>query len=361
MLALFTLTSCSGQGTGQQAAAPGNAPSAPAAAPAAGSSAQGPTIVLKLMGDSDTPVAEINGKAITEKELSAKIGSRLARLETQIFEMQRQGINQIIQEQLIEQEAKKQNVSVNDLLKKEVNDKVGDISDKEIDDFYQQNKARMGDKPLDQVKENLKRQLFARKSAVYRQNFIDRLREGAQVKIFLTRPTVDVTVDDDPMKGNKDAKITIIEFTDYQCPFCSRARPTIKQVLDTYGDKVRYVLRDFALDFHPHAKKAAEAAHCAGDQNKYWEYSDILWANQKALDTADLKKYASQLSLDQAKFDTCLDSGKYTAEVEKDIADGSKAGVTGTPSFFINGQMLTGARPFEQFKEVIDLELTTQK
>lgn len=319
----------------------------------------GSAVNITLGGDSNTPVAEINGVPITEKELNEKIGDRLTRIKSQVFDIQRQGINAIINEKVLEDAAKKDGTSVQELLKKNVNDKVGEITDAEAKDFYEKNKARFRDRTYDQLKDNIKRQLFAQKSAVFRNNYLDRLKEDAKIKVFLTRPTIDVSVDDDPMLGKKDAPVTIIEFTDYQCPFCGRARPTVKQIVETYGDKVHYVLRDFPLNFHPQAQKAAEAAQCAGEQDKYWDYSNILWQNQRALDIPNLKKYAKQVGLDQKKFDECLDSGKMSPEVQKDLADGSKAGVTGTPSFFINGQMLTGARPFEQFKEIIDMELQT--
>lgn len=323
----------------------------------AGNTGSTETVVVTLGGDSNTPVAEINGVVITEKELNEKIDNRLTRIKSQIFDIQRQGITQIINDKLLAEAAKKQNLSVPALLKKEVNDKVGQVTDAEIEAFYNQNKAKFRGKSLDQVKANVQRQLFARKSSQYRNQLLDKLKDESNIKVFLSRPKIEVSADDDPFLGNKDAKVTIIEFTDYQCPFCARARPTIKKILDNYGDQVKYVLRDFPLSFHPQAQKAAEAAQCAGDQDKYWEYSDKLWENIKALSVPDLKKYAGQLKLNQGEFDKCLDSNKYAAEVKKDMAAGSKAGVTGTPSFFINGQMLTGARPYEQFEEIIKEEI----
>lgn len=328
-------------------------------APSGTGGASGPSVNISLGGESDTPVAEINGTPVTEKELSAAIGDRLTRIKSQVFDIQRQGINTIINDRLLETAAKKEGVSVQDYLKKNVNDKVGDVTDQEVQEFYDKNKARFKDRTLDQVKENVKRQLQAQKAMVFRNNLMDRLREDAEIKVFITRPTINVATDGDPSRGKEGARVTIIEFTDYQCPFCARARPTINQIMETYGDKVYYVLRDFPLNFHPLAQKAAEAAECAGEQDEYWDYSQKLWDNQKALDIASLKKYAVELKLDTGKFDQCLDSGKMADEVNKDMSDGSKAGVTGTPSFFINGQMLTGARPFEQFKEVIDLELAS--
>lgn len=170
---------------------------------------------------------------------------------------------------------------------------------------------------------------------------------------------VDVSVDDDPQKGSSNAKVTIIEFSDFQCPFCGRAQTTVKQILETYGNDVRLVFRDFPLGFHENAQKAAEAAECADDQGKFWEYHDLLFENQQALEIADLKDYAFDLDLSTRKFNDCLDSGKYEQEVKDDMDDGIAAGVRGTPAFFINGRSLVGAQPFKNFKKVIDEELMT--
>lgn len=166
-----------------------------------------------------------------------------------------------------------------------------------------------------------------------------------------------VGVDDDAQKGPSNAKVTIIEFSDYQCPYCAKAEPTLKQIFDTYKNDVRLVYRDFPLNFHQYAQKAAEASECAHEQGKFWEYHDILFNNQQALDVSSLKKYASDLKLDTAKFNGCLDSGKYEAEVKKDMQDGLNANVRGTPAFFINGRLISGSQPFENFKTVIDEEL----
>jgi protein-disulfide isomerase len=170
-------------------------------------------------------------------------------------------------------------------------------------------------------------------------------------------PTVAVDDDGDPFIGGADAPVEIIEFSDFQCPFCARVVPTVKQIIDTYGDSVKIVFRDFPLSFHQNAQKSAEAAQCAHDQGKFWEYHDLLFANQNSLDTDSLKRYASELGLNTNQFDQCLDSGKYTQEVQEDFRDGQQAGVRGTPTFFINGQAVVGAKPFSEFKRVIDQEL----
>lgn len=171
-----------------------------------------------------------------------------------------------------------------------------------------------------------------------------------------------VNEDDDPFLGDKNAKVVIVSFEDYQCPFCKRAFdqtfPLLKkEYIDT--GKVKYVYRDFPLSFHPFAQKAAEAAECSQDQGKYWEMHDIIFNNQDAIEVSNLKQYASQLGLNTNEFNNCLDSGKYEEEVQKDFNEGQKYGVSGTPTFFINGKRLVGAQPYSAFKSIIDQELSS--
>lgn len=204
--------------------------------------------------------------------------------------------------------------------------------------------------------------------------------EELKVKVAARQPApapepqeVVVSINDDPVKGDMNAPITIIEFSDYQCPFCGRfyktILPDIEKEYITTG-KVRYVFRDFPLEFHKQAPKASEAANCAGDQGKYWEMHDKLFENQNNLMVDKLKQYATEIGVDSNSFNACLDSGKYASEIEADVADGTKAGVSGTPSFFIGksqgkskeitGKKVVGARPFPSFKQVIDQLLAEQ-
>ena len=175
---------------------------------------------------------------------------------------------------------------------------------------------------------------------------------------------VAISVDDDPALGPKDAKVTVIEFGDYQCPFCKRFHEGAWQQLKVnYVDtnKVRFVYRDFPLGFHQNAQKASEASQCANDQGKFWEYHEILYTKGQGdgsgLDDVSLKQYAVDLKLETGIFNNCLDSGKHKDEVQKDMADGAAAGVSGTPSFFINGRQLVGAQPYVAFQQLIDAEL----
>jgi len=169
----------------------------------------------------------------------------------------------------------------------------------------------------------------------------------------------DVSIDDDPTLGPEDAPVVIVEFSDYECPYCSRFRQeTLDQIIDTFGDDVLLVYRDFPLtQIHPHAQEAAEASECADDQDAFWAYHDLLFANQAALDTDSLISYAEELDLDVGLFTDCLESGKHTDEVVADLNDGRAYGVTGTPSFFINGVPLVGAQPFVSFENLINQEL----
>ncbi|MFH1211863.1 MAG: DsbA family protein [Candidatus Woesearchaeota archaeon] len=183
--------------------------------------------------------------------------------------------------------------------------------------------------------------------------------------------------DTDPSIGSKDAPVVIIEFSDFQCPFCGASEGTNQKVIDyikskdatwqpavpniikdyIVSGKVRLVFRDFPLGGHQYAQKASEAAECANDQGKYWEYHDVLFANQDKLTIDDLKGYASSLGLNTQEFNDCLDSGKYAQEVQDDFTAGAAAGVTGTPAFFINGELIAGAYPYSKFKEIIDSAL----
>jgi protein-disulfide isomerase len=236
-------------------------------------------------------------------------------------------------------------------------DKMPDPAEGEMRTLYERAKAG-GQQlpPFDQVKGQIAQYIKQQKSQEALRGFYDKLRAEAKVEVLLPALRVEVAATG-PAKGPDKAPITIVEFSDFQCPYCSRAEATVSQVLSEYGDKVRLVFRDFPLPIHPDAPKAAEAARCAGDQGKYWEMHGKLFANQQALDGKALKEYAKSLSLDQQKFDKCLDSGEKTKLVELDRKAGEEVGVNGTPAFFVNGIMISGAQPLESFKSIIDGEL----
>jgi len=314
------------------------------------------TIVV-MSENPDMVVAVVNDSNITAGELDVAAKSRLQRIEHDIYEVKRGVLNDLVEKKLIEEAAKKQGKSVEAYLKENIEDKIGAPSDDEIKNFYESRKDQMGGKALKDAAPMIKSYMMQTRKMAAEQQLYGGLMTAANVKIKLEPPRIDVEAGDNPSIGPKGAPITIIEFTDYQCPFCSRVRATVNQLLDEYKDKIRYVLRDFPLSFHQFAKKAHEAAHCAGDQGKYWEYNKELWANQQALSVDKLKEYAKAIKLDAKKFDKCLDEGKYTKVVEENVEYGASVGAQGTPSFFINGIFISGARPVGDFKTVIDGEL----
>lgn len=198
-------------------------------------------------------------------------------------------------------------------------------------------------------------------------NVVAQVTPGAQATpgVEPTPKTVTIDADDNPAKGPADAKVTIVEFSDFQCPYCGRfVQQTLPQILSNYGDKVRFVFMNFPLtSIHENAQKAAEAGECANEQGAFWQFHDIMFQNQSALTVDNLKSYAAQLNLDTAKFNECLDSGKMADAVAADMAVAEKAatdaGLTrfGTPAFFINGNSLQGAQPYDVFKAAIDAAL----
>jgi protein-disulfide isomerase len=309
-------------------------------------------------------VAKIGGEPVTAGELDDSVKGPLLRAHIdhaeKVHELRAEALDKLVNDRLVAKKAKAQNLTSEALLQKEVYDKVEAPTDLEEHALYEQ--ARSAGKelpPFDEIKDEIAGFIRERKSEGALKDYTDKLRGETPVEKLLpplVLPKVDVAAVG-PARGEAAAPITIIEFSDFECPFCGRAEPTVKEVMDTYKGKVRLVYREFPLGMHPHAQKASEAALCAQDQGKYWEMHEKLFENQKSLDVSDLKGYAKALALDSAKFDKCLDSGDKAKEVATSQKAGEEAGVSGTPAFFINGRPLFGAVPTERFKELIDAEL----
>jgi len=187
----------------------------------------------------------------------------------------------------------------------------------------------------------------------------DLRKAGPAIRVSLDVPRLTLAVSpSNPSVGSASAPITLIEFSDYQCPYCGRVEPTLKRLRAAYGDKIRFVWKDFPLtQIHPQAFKAGEAAHCAGDQGKYWELHDVLFNKQSELQPDDLKRHALTLGLKTDDFNQCLDSSKYAERVRDGVAEGGQLGVNSTPTVFINGRRFSGAQPYEVFAAAIDEEL----
>jgi predicted DsbA family dithiol-disulfide isomerase len=321
-------------------------------------------VPAKAGGNPKAVVAKIDGEVITASDLDAKAKAGLARLEAEHaekgHELRSETLNQLVEERLLDKKAKAQGLSREKLLEREVTAKIAEPSAAEMQQVYDASKARGQNlPPFDQVKDQIVSFLKERKTGEARKAYLDKLRAEHKVELTLPPlllPKVEVAAVG-PSRGDPKAPITIVEFSDFECPFCVRAEESIKKVLEAYPGKVRVVYRDYPLPFHPRAQKASEAALCAQDQGKYWQMHEKLFANQKALEPAQLKQHAKDLGLEAGKFDKCLDSGEKAALVDASKKAGEEAGVSGTPAFFINGRPLSGAQPFEKFKEIIDAEL----
>jgi protein-disulfide isomerase len=311
----------------------------------------------KKSENSSFVVAKVNGDTITLGDLDKSLGSAAYEAKKQLYDARFRQLEETIGEKILENEAKKRGVTL-EALKQEALKNVQPVNEEELKRFYEMAKQRNAAV----TKEEIKNYLSQRQQMIEERKFIDNLKAKAKIEKFISKlepemPRVKVEVGDDPFKGPENAKITIVEFTDFECPFCTRAHNTIEQVLKEYEGKIKFVRKDFPLAFHKNAMGAHLAANCAQDQGKYWEYTEKLWSNNDKLDISNLKKFAKEFELDMKKFNDCLDTQKYKAEIENDMKEGQKLGVRGTPAFFINGKMLSGARPYNDFKEIIDKEL----
>lgn len=303
-------------------------------------------------------VAEMDGAPITLEDVDKKAGSRLQGLRHEEYEIRRQALDELIAERLIAKEAKARGISPEDLVKDEVDRQVSVPAAADVEAIYERNRARLGSRTLDEVRPEIESRLREGDRALRRLAFERQLREKAQLRVTLAAPRSEITLPTGaPVLGPAEAPVKIVEFSDYQCPYCRRAEPTVRQVLSRYGGKVQLVHRDFPLDGHVRAFPAARAARCAGEQGKFWDYHRSLLATYGDLSDGDLQARALALKLEPTAFATCLASDRHDAEIRESIQAGAKAGVTGTPTFFVNGQLLNGAQPFERFQEIIEGEL----
>lgn len=325
-------------------------------------------------GDKTTVYAVVEGTSITAAEVEAKVSEQLEALETQRLAQEAQirqkrhelltaAVNTLVDDRILEAEAKTRKISTAELIAAEITAKITPVSDADVDAFYNERSAQ-GQRlpPKERIAEQIRQFLAQEQEGTARSTFVATLRSKYAAKILFDSYRAELTTEGHPSKGPATAPVTIVEFSDFQCPYCSRILPTIEQALTTYGDKVRVVFRQFPLNsIHPEAQKAAEGSLCAADQGKFWEFHDALFANQQKLGVADLKATAAGLGLNAASFDSCLDSGKFAPQVRADLREGAAAGVTGTPAMFVNGKFLNGVVPFEALAQAIDAELATAK
>ncbi len=302
-------------------------------------------------------VAVVGGEKLTEADIEAALSSEFRELERQRHQLLEQGLERAIAEKLVALESAKRGVSGDELLAQEVEAKIQPATDAEVDAFYEERKDQIN-QPKEQVAPRIRDFLRQQQGQEVYSDFIAALKGQYGVRTYLEPLRVKVAHEGFPAKGPEDAPVTIVEFSDFECPYCSRVTPTLDRVTKEYGDKVRLVFRQFPLNsIHPNAQKAAEASLCAHAQGRFWDMHDTMFKEQRALGVEQLKQKAARLELDTEEFNTCLDSGRYAEQVTADLEAGSEAGVSGTPAMFVNGRFLSGAQPYEAIAEVIDDEL----
>ena len=302
--------------------------------------------------------ATVNGKRITSGDVEDALKPLIFSVQEQVYSARKESLDIRINDALLEGEAKKRNLTAKALFDSEIKGRIKPITEEEARKLYEENKSRVQgtyEQLRTQVIEYLENQ--ARTKAA--DEYAEQLRKGANVQVFLKQPdppVFDIAIDDRPFKGGANASVTIVEFTDYECPSCGATQPVLEEVVKEFGDRVKLVVRNFPLGMHTHAFKAAEASEAAREQGKYWEYAALLFTNQKALEVDKLKEYATRLGLDRTKFDTALDSGRFSEKVKRDVADGDRIGVDSTPTVFINGKRARD-RTREALKAAIEAAL----
>jgi protein-disulfide isomerase len=307
-------------------------------------------------GGSDV-VAKIGDRVITEDELDDLVGPNMLRLRQQMYDMKSKALDTLIFDILAEQAAEAEGITKDEWLQVNVKSKTENPSEEEIKKVMDQYRSRLA-KDDAQARQQVVGFLKQQSTNVHEQKVRRELADKAGVVILLEPPRVQpVVTAESTMRGPFDAPVTLIEYTDFECPFCSRVQGTLQEVRKRYGDSVNMVFKNLPLAMHKQARFAAEAALCAGDQDGFWPLHDWLFANFKNISKETVMAQVEELGLDVDQVNACLDEGKYAAEIDEDTKEANSFGITGTPGFVINGRVLTGAQPIDAFVKIIDDEL----
>ena len=312
-------------------------------------------------------LAIVNGESVTEQQVTEAAAADLAKLEAnrpqsepayarEKLQIMWKVLDALVEDKLVAAEAASLNMTKGELISVEIESNVPTPSPEEVDAFYEANKAQIPFQKAEALPQ-VRRYLIDQSRVRLRQSLIQRLKQQYKVTTYLDPARVDVVTAGHPSRGPANAPVTLVEFADFECPFCGGLFPTLKLIEESYADKLRIVYRQFPLTtIHPHAQKAAEASLCANEQQKFWEYHDSLFRNQQDLTVEALKRRAVDMKMDAAAFNSCLDSGRQADAIRKDKAEGGQVGVGGTPTVFINGRLLTAAS-YANIKQLIDDEL----
>ena len=320
-----------------------------------------PTAPPATAADRARVLATVNDKKITLGDIEDSLRPLIFNVQEQVYTLRKRDLELKINDTLLAQEAQKKGVTTRALLDAEINAKVPAVTDAQAQTFYNENKDRISGE-FAELKTQIIQYIKEQKEQEATLAYAEQLRRASTVQVNLTAPespAFSIATDDQPVKGNAKALVTIIEFTDFECPSCAQQHPVLERIMSEFGDRVRLVVRDFPLSQHTNARKAAEAAEAAREQGKYWEYVSVLFRNQSALGVDKLRQYATEVGLDLKRFDASLDSGKFTEKIQRDLIDGRKLGINGTPTLYINGKRISN-NSYESMKSAIEAALKTE-
>lgn len=308
------------------------------------------------------PLATIDGKPVSEEELMGEGEERMEYGEAlkKVYDVRMARIGKVLLDRVYGEDAKKANMDIEQYVETKVLKGDDKISDKDFNSFVKE--KGIPKEQIAQLKDRIYAYMKMQKKQDQLQAQIVKLSKEHKVDLFFKKPDIKVNIEigSSPSFGKKDSKIKIVEFSDFQCPFCSRAAKTVTDLKKMYGNKIEFAFKQYPLPMHPNARPASEASLCVNAQStdKFWKYHDKLFANSDKLDGESLKKFAKEVGANEAEFQKCMDEKRFAKAVEEDMAYGNKIGVRSTPTFFVNGKAVQGAQPIEAFKEIIEEELS---
>jgi protein-disulfide isomerase len=298
-------------------------------------------------------VAEIAGHKVTSDEFEQKESGKLLQAKYKYYLAERDALDQFIDDQVVEMQAQKEGVTLDELFKRHVSANIQEPTEEQLRFYYE---GLQTDEPYESARPHIIDTVHQLRVKKAHDAYIAELRGQYGVVVELSQPSAHVDIDKAPRLGSDKAPVQIVEFADYECPYCQQVSGDLVRLREQFGDRVSLVYKDFPLPMHPLAARAAEAARCAGTQGKFWEYHDSLFET-KRLQVSDLKDQARKLKLDMTRFDQCLDNGEQAAAVKKDAKEGQRLGLQGTPSFFINDHFMTGAIAYTKLRDTVLQEL----
>jgi protein-disulfide isomerase len=307
--------------------------------------------------DESSTVAEVGGVKVTMAELEREESAKLLSAHYQYYQIETKALNDLIDKKLLEQKAKSENLTVDQLIDRDIKSQVKDPTEDQMKVYYE---GLETDQPYESVRGKILDKIRDVRTQKARAAYLKELRAQSTVYIALAPPHANVDAQNAQMLGSQKAPVQLVEFADYECPYCQRVAPDVLKLQADLGDKIAFTFKDFPLQNHSRAEKAAEAAQCASKQGKFWEFHDELF-HSKELDVDQLKAQAEALHLNSAEFAKCLDSGEEASVVDRERKEGVRLGISGTPSFFINGHYLSGALDYAALRQIVEQQLTAQQ